>query len=197
MNELDAVNLILDGIGEAPVTSLDEANPDVEDALRHLRRVRREILSQGWSTNMSYDITLSPNIHKRIPLSPEVLRVETTGQSLGMRLISRHYEDVPHLYDLLKSRFEFDRDVTVNLVHDLPLVDVGFDVGSYIAYEAALKFQLSSLGSGVADQALERSRRLAWERLQDSELDQGGHNVLQDSRYVRYVVGRSNRLRGL
>ena len=49
--ELPAINQILMACGQAPVTTLDETNPDVAIAYQTLLEVSREVQSEGWSFN--------------------------------------------------------------------------------------------------------------------------------------------------
>ena len=50
-DELQAVNQILASVGQAPVTTLEQTNPDVSIALDTLRQVSREVQAEGWSFN--------------------------------------------------------------------------------------------------------------------------------------------------
>jgi hypothetical protein len=47
-DELQAVNQILASVGQAPVTTLEQTNPDVSIALDTLRQVSREVQAEGW-----------------------------------------------------------------------------------------------------------------------------------------------------
>ena len=49
--ELPAVNEILASVGQAPVTTLDQTNPDVAIAYDTLLQVSREVQAEGWSFN--------------------------------------------------------------------------------------------------------------------------------------------------
>ena len=52
LTKLEAVNIVLDAIGESPVSSLTSGLPDAEAAEAKLDEVRTEILSRGWHQNM-------------------------------------------------------------------------------------------------------------------------------------------------
>ena len=57
--ELDAINLILSGIGEAPVNSLTESESiDVDNARSLLATVSRNIQRQGWQFNTLTNVTI-------------------------------------------------------------------------------------------------------------------------------------------
>ena len=49
--ELPAINQILASVGQAPVTTLDQTNPDVAIAYDTLLQVSREVQSEGWTFN--------------------------------------------------------------------------------------------------------------------------------------------------
>ena len=52
--ELPAVNEILASVGQAPVTTLDQTNPDVAIAYDTLLQVSREVQAEGWTFNKEY-----------------------------------------------------------------------------------------------------------------------------------------------
>lgn len=52
--QLEAVNQMLTGIGQAPVTSLDTFNPEVASALSILDEVTRAVQAEGWNFNTEY-----------------------------------------------------------------------------------------------------------------------------------------------
>ena len=54
-SELPAVNQILQTVGQAPVTTLDQTNPDVAIAYDTLLQVSREVQSEGWTFNKEFN----------------------------------------------------------------------------------------------------------------------------------------------
>ena len=69
--ELPAINQILMACGQAPVTTLDETNPDVAIAYQTLLEVSREVQSEGWTFNKEphYEMTPDSNNEILIPRS--------------------------------------------------------------------------------------------------------------------------------
>ena len=59
--ELPAINQILMACGQAPVTTLDETNPDVAIAYQTLLEVSREVQSEGWTFNKEAHYEMTPN----------------------------------------------------------------------------------------------------------------------------------------
>ena len=63
--ELQAVNQILASVGQAPVTTLEQTNPDVAIAYDTLQQVSREVQAEGWTFNKEYHYP--PNIKMHYP----------------------------------------------------------------------------------------------------------------------------------
>ena len=59
--ELPAVNQILASVGQAPVTTLDQTNPDVAIAYNTLLQVSREIQAEGWTFNTEIAVPFTPD----------------------------------------------------------------------------------------------------------------------------------------
>ena len=66
--ELPAVNQILAACGQAPVTSLDQTNPDVAIAYDTLLETSREVQSEGWSFNKEAHYPMTPDINNEIKI---------------------------------------------------------------------------------------------------------------------------------
>lgn len=69
--QLEAVNQMLTGIGQAPVTSLDTFNPEVASALSILDEVNRAVQAEGWNfnTEYKYPFVTDANGHINVPTS--------------------------------------------------------------------------------------------------------------------------------
>lgn len=73
--ELAAVNVMLSGIGEAPVSSLSESTADVSVARNILAEISREVQAEGWQWNTEDDYPLRPDNDGHIRLHPSFIRV--------------------------------------------------------------------------------------------------------------------------
>ena len=49
--ELQAINQVLASVGQAPVTTLEQTNPDVAIVISTLDQVSREVQAEGWTFN--------------------------------------------------------------------------------------------------------------------------------------------------
>jgi hypothetical protein len=96
--ELDAVNVILGGVGQAPVTTLSGTlTGDTSRALATLRQVTSELQVKGWSFNTDLDFTLKRDVSNNIPLPAATV-------SLTINWASCSY-DIDHSEHLLATTF--------------------------------------------------------------------------------------------
>ena len=64
--ELEAVNEILASVGQAPVTTLDQTNPDVAIAYDALINTSRQVQAEGWTFNKEYSYPLDVDANKNV-----------------------------------------------------------------------------------------------------------------------------------
>ncbi len=76
--ELPAINQILMACGQAPVTTLDETNPDVAIAYQTLLEVSREVQSEGWTFNKEEHSHIEPDDNNEIPILSNYLQIDLT-----------------------------------------------------------------------------------------------------------------------
>ena len=75
--ELEAVNIMLAAIGEAPINSLTGTVPvDVRLAQSTLNEVNKEVQSEGWSFNTEINVELTRDGDDQVALASNVLRVD-------------------------------------------------------------------------------------------------------------------------
>ena len=74
--ELPAINQILMACGQAPVTTLDETNPDVAIAYQTLLEVSREVQSEGWTFNKEAHYAMSPDDNNEIVIANNILQID-------------------------------------------------------------------------------------------------------------------------
>ena len=82
--ELPAINQILMACGQAPVTTLDETNPDVAIAYQTLLEVSREVQSEGWTFNKEAHYEMTPDTNNEIVIPSNILQIDLThNASIG------------------------------------------------------------------------------------------------------------------
>ena len=74
--ELPAVNQILQSCGQAPVTTLDQTNPDVAIAYQTLLEVSREVQAEGWTFNKENNFEFVPNTDNEVLIPSNILQID-------------------------------------------------------------------------------------------------------------------------
>ena len=90
--ELAAVNQILSAVGQAPVTELDQANPEISIAFDTLIQCSRECQAEGWTFNTEHKYPLSPDSNGEIVLANNMLQVDLsdTYENRGTDVVRRN-----------------------------------------------------------------------------------------------------------
>ena len=74
--ELSAVNQILGAVGQAPIQTLDQTNPDVDIAYATLIDVSRSVQAEGWNFNSENQYPLIPDTSGYIYVTSEMLAID-------------------------------------------------------------------------------------------------------------------------
>ena len=101
--ELPAVNEILASVGQAPVTTLDQTNPDVAIAYDTLINTSREVQSEGWLFNTEEYYPMTPDANGEIVIANNILQIDLHDEKDNsyetVRRSGKLYEKVNHTYD--------------------------------------------------------------------------------------------------
>ena len=101
--ELPAVNEILASVGQAPVTTLDQTNPDVAIAYDTLLNVSREVQSEGWLFNTEEYYPMTPDANGEIVIANNILQIDLHDEKDNsyetVRRSGKLYEKINHTYD--------------------------------------------------------------------------------------------------
>ena len=176
--ELEAINIMLAAIGEAPVNSLIGTLPvDVKLAQSTLTEFNKEIQSEGWSFNTEIDVTLVRNqTTKQIELSTDILRIDANiHQHPTIDPIQRGLK----LYDRLNNRYEFDEDLICTVVYFRPFIELTEPARSYINIKAARVFVDRLVSDDGLRSYTEQDEIRARAILMETDLANGDHNILR------------------
>lgn len=172
---LDAVNVLLATISEAPVTSIDSPqNASAATALNTLYNVSRRVQSAGWAFNTELNFKLTPDASGYLVLPENTLRADTVGQSETLDLVQRGGK----LYDRVNHTFVFTEPVYADLLVCLSFDDLPQAAKDYVTVRAARVFQAQQLGSNTVFQFTELDERDALVTLKDHEGDTADANML-------------------
>tara|TARA_Y100001973_G_scaffold106085_1_gene181952 strand:+ start:3861 stop:4460 length:600 start_codon:yes stop_codon:yes gene_type:complete len=196
LSKLEAVNIILDAIGETPVSSLESGLPDAEAAETKLNEVNKTVQAKGWHQNTEKKLKLMPDSDKYIVVPDSYLRVDTTGTSRSTNVAVRTYLNKSMLYNVKDQTFSFTADLFCDVVLLLEFSDLTLELSNYIAYRAARKFQEAQMQSTTLDGFTVRAEMEAYAALMDAETENEDTNILTDNEHCWYTTNRNHRLAG-
>jgi len=196
LTKLDAVNIILNVIGETPVSSLTSGLPDAEAAEQKLDSTIMEVLAKGWQQNTESDIYMSRNYDGEIIVPRQYLRVDTTGMDKDINITVRKQNGKRKLFDLRNYTFKFTKDLLVEILLEIEFEALNFELQNYIAFRSARKFQESAMGSATLDSFAGRQEQEAYAALLDAEAENEDTNILRSSAHVFYATHRNSPISG-
>jgi len=184
--ELEAINLMLFGIGESPVNSVEENGVvDAVVARQLLHSTSREVQERGWHWNTLEGLVLPTTLpFGHIPLPDNTLKVDTVGPDEGLNVIQRG----KRLFDKSANTYEFKKSVTVDLVEFLPYDELPQAARTFIAISAMRKFQQSRVGSETLSTFHQRDELKAWAALIEAEAETSDRTVFDHWSVARVLA---------
>ena len=134
--ELPAINQILTSCGQAPVTTLDQTNPEVAIAYATLLQVSREVQSEGWTFNKEYHYdAIQPNTDKEILIPNNIIQIKLTenAQNKPYHGVRRNGK----FYDRQNHTFKWDYNPEFDVIWEFDFIDLPDPVQNYIKARAA------------------------------------------------------------
>ena len=131
--ELQAVNEILASVGQAPVTTLEQTNPDVAIAYDTLIQVSREVQAEGWTFNTEYEYPITPDNNDEILIPNNVLAMDLTPDYGDKDVVRRNGK----LYDKIAHSYEFTEKVYCDIIWYFNWVDLPTPIKDYIVARSA------------------------------------------------------------
>jgi hypothetical protein len=167
--KLQAINQMLIGIGQAPVLSIDQANPEIAAAEIILDATVAEVLGEGWNFNTEERYPLMADVNGDIFISSIMLRVSDN------KIANRYqYQAVPRngrLYDMLRHSWYWTPGSVIpcDIVWLWTFEDLPQVFKNYVIQRAARSFAGRFLGSqelvsfNATDEAALRANCLAYD----------------------------------
>ena len=190
--ELPAVNQILASVGQAPVTSLDQTNPDVAIAYDTLLTVSREVQAEGWAFNTEFDKPEITDVNKQFSIPNNMLQVDLTTDSANA------YKNVVRrdgkLYDKYNHKFEITdgagEEIRLDIVWLFDWVDLPIPIQDYIVARAAVIVSSRIVGDGGQYQMLQQKEAYTRAMALEYECNQGDYTFFGtpagQSNYISY-----------
>ena len=186
--ELPAVNQILQSCGQAPVTTLDQTNPDVAIAYQTLLEVSREVQAEGWSFNKEYHYEMTPDTNNEILIPSNVLQIDLTDNTANMDkdMIRRDGK----FYDKANHTYTFTEKVECDITWLFDWVDLPVPIADFITARAAAIVSSRIVGDGNQYQILQQKEAFARAMAMEYECNQGDYTYFGHSgntnRYTSY-----------
>ena len=192
--KLEAVNKLLQSIGETKVNSLASGLSDAEQAEITIDSISREVQTAGWSFNTELKYTLAAESGTGFVYLPSnTLRVDNWKYYPEKNYVQRGLR----IYDSLNHTYAINQSVIVNLVVLLDFTDLPEAARRYITIRAARIFQDETVGSMELHGYKESDELQALVEMKDAEAETGDYNVF-DNYAVARILNRnvSNKILG-
>ena len=175
--DLPAINEILSSVGQAPVTSLDETNPDVAITFRTLEQVSREVQAEGWTFNTEFDVTKQTESDGSYTIPSDMLQVDLTQNpnSFDKSVVRRNgklYDRYNHTEDLTNGE---SGDIRLDIVYKFDWTDVPVPIQDYIIARAATIVSSKIVGDGQQYQMLQQKEMQCRALALEYECNQGDY----------------------
>lgn len=182
MTELEAVNVLLTTIGEAPVNTLTGNQvTDVTIAKQVLNEISREVQAQGWHFNTEDGVELMPNEFKKILVPADTARIDSNDYNIVQR--------GGELFDLDKRSYEFESKIKVNIVYFQDFLQLPDVAKRFITTRASRIFSDRMLNSEIIHKMTSRDEQKALIDLKEYQGDTADFNMM-DSYSVSRVLNR-------
>ena len=178
--ELPAINQILASVGQAPVTTLDQTNPDVAIAYDTLLQVSKEVQSEGWSFNREEHYEFTPDTNNEILIPNNVLQLDLTRNSYSVNkdVIRRSGK----LYDKHNHTYKWkDGAVECDVVWFFDWVDLPTPFQDYITARASVLVSSRIVGDGNQYQMLQQQEAFQRSVILEYECNQGDYSFFGTS----------------
>ena len=172
--ELPAINQILMACGQAPVTTLDETNPDVAIAYQTLLEVSREVQSEGWTFNKEDHVAVPPNDDNEIPILSNYLQIDLTQADAGdKKAVVRNGK----LYDKYNHTDKWtDGAVDCDILWLFDWVDLPRPIQDYITARASTVTSSRIVGDQTQYQILQQKEAYMRAMALEYETNQGDYS---------------------
>jgi hypothetical protein len=185
-NELDALNILLYTIGEAPVTSADESGlSDVAIAKHILAEESRRVQAKGFDFNTDLDYALALDINSKCPIPVNALRIDNVD---GKMLVQRG----GFFWDRKGNTYVLSQAVRADIVRYLPFTDLPESARYYITLKAARVFQRRLLGDDATEVFTEKDESESRADMEDAQMSSRDTNMLNGPEIGFMVRGGRN-----
>lgn len=182
--ELAAVNQILGAIGQAPVTTLDQTNPDNAIAYDTLVEVNREIQSEGWVFNTEHEFPFNQDTNGQILIPNNILMLDLSSiyENMGIEVVKRSGK----LYNKTDHTFIWTAPVKCDVVWLFEFSDLPIPFRDLIVARASLQASTKIVGDTAIYQMLQQKESLCRATAMEYECNQGDYSFFGANKNVGF-----------
>jgi len=174
--ELQAVNQILASVGQAPVTTLEQTNPDVAIAYNTLQQVSREVQAEGWTFNKEYHYPLTPDEDGEFKIPNNMLQIDLCMDEYYNKDKDPIRRD-GKLYDRNSHSFKWDKEKThyFDITWLFDWADLPTPIQDYITARSSTLVAMRIIGDPALYQTLQQQEVLSRATAIEYETQQGDY----------------------
>ena len=185
-SKLEAVNIMLSAIGEAPVNRLSSGLVEAETAETILTQVSRSVQSEGWHFNRETNVEIAPNVAGEIILATNTIRADQmVNSNSDLDLTQRGGK----MYDRKNHTFAINTSAFLDITYELDFGDLPAVARKYVTIKAARILQDNIVGSDALHSFQREDEMQALFELKDYENETADYNI-GDNYDVFRVVDR-------
>ena len=192
--ELSAVNAILGSIGQAPISGLDFANPEISFIFNIFKECNQDIQAEGWTFNKEYHIKFTNKVGDKFIIDSDITQIDNEDAWDRTRDFVRRKDSsdgIWKLYDRVNHTFEFPDDdyFYVHVTRLLSFEDLPAPFQRYIIYKASGRAAVQLVSNANLQKMLATYEAQARGACVEYECNQGDHNFMgwpDESAYQPY-----------
>lgn len=174
IEKLDIVNACLATMGETPLNTLEEDHSYLAAALAKIDKAHGDISARSLWFNTEWVRAEPQADSKYIYIPQDVARVEARSRCGMFRVAQRGRR----LYDVGRSRYEFDRSIIIKISRHLDFDLLPYVVQQFIRDDAVLAFQSDFDGDRIKYERLLGYRQQSWYEVKAEDIRQKRVNLL-------------------
>lgn len=174
IEQLDIVNACLATMGETPLNTLEEDHSYRDAAMQKIDRAHSDVSSKSLWFNTEWVRAEPQADSKYIYIPQDVIRVDARTRCGMYRVAQRGRR----LYDIGRSRYEFDSAVIIKISRHLDYDLLPYEAQKFIRDDAVLAFQSDFDGDRIKYERLQGYRHQSYMDLMAEDLRQKKVNLL-------------------
>jgi hypothetical protein len=189
LTELNAINIMLRGIGQSPVTSAGLQHPHAIAAKNTFDILNEEVQADGWWFNEDIAVTLVQDSAGEIILPANVLRADPTAKNLPNNVTSNLVQRGTRMYDPVNNTFVIGDSVDVDITFFLAYENLPYPAQVYIAYYSSLELHSDTIGDNEKMQRLSIKVDKLYSELKTADIRNRNVNAQLSSGAARLLAG--------